>query len=200
MSENSNHKPQTSNLYIGLVHYPVYNKAGETITSGITNLDVHDISRSCLTYGVKKYYLIHPNQRQKEIFERLLNFWKSEVATFYNQHRVDALTVINFADTIEDTIKYINNQEGNDPILITTTARYRQDQISFEYTKELIKTSERPILLLFGTGNGLHDSIHDIADHVLVPIQATAKYNHLSVRSAVAIILDRLFSEEYREE
>ena len=187
-------------IYLGLVHYPVYNKAGETITSGITNLDVHDISRSCLTYDVKKYYLIHPNQRQKEIFERLLNFWKSEVATFYNPHRVDALTVINLAETIEDTIKYINNQEGNDPILITTTARYRQDQISFDFTKELIETSERPILLLFGTGNGLHDSIHDMADHVLVPIQATAKYNHLSVRSAVAIILDRLLSEEYREE
>ena len=189
-----------TNLYLGLVHYPVYNKADETITSGITNLDVHDISRSCLTYSVKKYYLIHPNQRQKEIFERLLSFWKSDVAAFYNPHRVDALTVINFAETIKDTIKLINNQEGDDPIIITTTARHRQDQTSYEYAKKLIDTSERPILLLFGTGNGLHDTIHDMADYVLVPIQATAKYNFLSVRSAVAIILDRLLSEEYREE
>jgi len=163
-------------------------------------MDVHDISRSCLTYGVKKYFLIHPNQRQREIFERLLSFWKTDIAAFYNQHRVDALTVIDFAISIEETTQLINNQEGNDPIIITTTARHRQDQIGFEFTKRLIETTERPILLLFGTGNGLHDSIHEMADHVLIPIQATAKYNFLSVRSAVAIILDRLLSEEYREE
>jgi len=187
-------------IYIGLVHYPVCNKAGETITSGITNLDIHDISRSALTYDVKRYYIIHPNERQKEIFDKILGFWKTEIATFYNPHRVDALSVINFAESIDDTVNLIRNQERNDPVIITTTARLRSEHISFSDTKKLMETSERPILLLFGTGNGLHDSIHDMAVHVLVPIQARAKYNHLSVRSAVAIILDRLLSEEYMEE
>jgi len=189
-----------ANIYVGLVHYPVYNKEGLKITSGLTNMDIHDISRSCQTYEVKKYILIHPNDRQREIFEKLLRFWQTEIASFYNYHRVEALRVISFAKTIEDTIKYINNQEGNDPIIITTTARPKDEHISFRDTKELMKKTERPILLLFGTGNGLHDSIHEMADYVLVPIQEKAKYNHLSVRSAVAIILDRLLSEEYMEE
>lgn len=189
-----------TNIYIGLVHYPVYNKAGETITSGITNLDVHDISRSALSYNVKNYFLIHPNDRQKEIFEHILGFWKTEMAAFYNKHRVDALSVIRFAKSIDESVSLIKNQEDNHPIVITTTAQIRDNQIRFDKFKNLISTSQRPILLLFGTGNGLLNDIHDKADYVLEPIQAGSKYNHLSVRSAVAIVLDRLLAEEYKEE
>ncbi|MCL1827473.1 MAG: RNA methyltransferase, partial [Candidatus Cloacimonetes bacterium] len=107
---------------------------------------------------------------------------------------------ISFATNLEKTINEIKNQEGNDPIIITTTANYRKDQISFVETKKLLKTETKPVLLLFGTGNGLHEDIHSQADFVLVPIQARTDYNHLSVRSAVAIVLDRLLSEEYKEE
>jgi hypothetical protein len=187
-----------TNIYLALVHYPVYNKAGETIISGITNLDVHDISRSCLTYGISQYFLIHPNERQKQIFEHILKFWKTEIAAFYNPHRVDALSVINFTKSINDTVDLIRTRECKDPLIITTTAKLRDNQISYPQARELIDTAERPVLLLFGTGNGLHDDIHAQADYVLAPIQANANYNHLSVRSAVAIVLDRLLSEEYR--
>lgn len=189
-----------TSIYIGLVHYPVYNKAGDIITSGITNLDVHDISRSGLSYDVKNFFLIHPNDRQKEIFDHILGFWKSEMAAFYNQHRVDALSVIRFAKTIDDAVNLIKNQEGNEPVIITTTAQLREGQLSFKKIKKLIETTEKPVFILFGTGNGLHEDIHVNADYVLTPIQARSKYNHLSVRSAVAIVLDRLFSEEYKEE
>ncbi|MCK9328590.1 MAG: RNA methyltransferase [Candidatus Cloacimonetes bacterium] len=189
-----------TNIYIGLVHYPVYNKAGEVITSGITNLDVHDISRSALSYNVKNYFLIHPNQRQKEIFNQILGFWKTEMAAFYNQHRVDALSVIKFAKSIDESVNLIKNQENNHPIIITTTAQTKENQISFYNLKELIKSSQRPIYLLFGTGNGLCEEILNSSDYILSPIQAKSKYNHLSVRSAVAIVLDRLLSEEYKEE
>jgi hypothetical protein len=187
-------------IYLGLVHSPVYNKSNEVITSGITNLDVHDISRSAMTYGVKSFFLIHPNERQKEIFEHILRFWKSDVGCFFNPHRVDALSIINFSDSIEMTIDLIRKQEGSDPIIITTTARRRDNQKSFLQTSDIIELSDRPVLILFGTGNGLHESVHETADFVLVPIQATSGYNHLSVRSAVAIVLDRLLSVKYKEE
>jgi hypothetical protein len=163
-------------------------------------MDIHDISRSAMTYGVEKFFIIHPNKRQKEIFDKVLMFWKTEVANFYNPHRVDALSVINFSESLEETINKIKNQENNDPLIITTTAKYRQNQISFKDTKKLLKSTDNPVLLLFGTGNGLHEDIHNLAGHVLVPIRAKTNYNHLSVRSAVAIILDRLFSDEYKEE
>jgi tRNA (guanine37-N1)-methyltransferase len=189
-----------SNIYIGLLHNPVYNKTGETITSGLTNMDIHDISRSGMTYNIKKYYLIHPNDRQKSIFDKILNFWKTDIASFYNIHRVNALSIVSFAKSLNETVNLINNQESKNPIIITTTALLRTNQISFNKARKLIRTTERPVLLLFGTGNGLHDIIHDQADYVLSPIQAESNYNFLSVRSAVAIVLDRLLSEEYKEE
>ncbi|SVE60327.1 uncharacterized protein METZ01_LOCUS513181, partial [marine metagenome] len=34
-----------NDVHLALVHYPVYNKNGETITSSVTTLDVHDILR-----------------------------------------------------------------------------------------------------------------------------------------------------------
>jgi len=182
-------------IFIGLVHFPVYNKLGETITSGITNLDIHDISRSALTYGVQTFFLIHPNQRQKEIFEKITDFWKTDGASFFNQHRVEALKTIVFTQTIEDTVQLIKNQVHSDPIIITTTAKRRENQKDFAETKDIISQTKRPVLILFGTGNGLHDDIHDSADIVLQPIQHTGGYNHLSVRSAIAIVLDRLLAE-----
>ena len=187
-------------VYIGIVHHPVLNKAGETITSGITNLDVHDCSRSALTYGIKKFFLIHPNERQKEIFEHILDFWKTELATHFNKHRVVALKVINFTNTINDTVNLIKNQEGDDPIIITTTANSADGQKNFSAIRKLIDCSKKPFLILFGTGNGLHESVHHSADYTLEPIKGKGKYNHLSVRSAVAIVLDRLLSDEYKEE
>ena len=50
-------------------------------------------------------------------------------------------------------------------------------------------------LLLFGTGWGMTNEVMNKADLILEPIRGKAEYNHLSVRAAVAIILDRLFGE-----
>ena len=47
-----------SSLYVGLVHYPIYDKHFNVIATAITNYDLHDISRSAKTYGVKKYFII----------------------------------------------------------------------------------------------------------------------------------------------
>ena len=52
-------------LYVALLHAPVYNKNMETIATSITNLDIHDIARSTTTYGVKRYYIVHPAEAQR---------------------------------------------------------------------------------------------------------------------------------------
>ncbi len=188
-----------SKIYLGLVHYPVNNREGDIITSSITNLDIHDISRSAITFGVNKFFIIHPNERQKEIFTKIVSFWKTDLAKYYNKDRVEALTVIDFLPSIEDSIKKVKNQDGRDPIVITTTAAKMDGQLSFSQSKRLFK-EERSILLLFGTGNGLTKEVHQKADFILEPIIGPTLYNHLSVRSAVAIVLDRLTSDKYKEE
>lgn len=182
------------NIYLGLVHYPVYNKFYETVTTSITNLDIHDISRSCLTYGIKKYFIINPLSSQKDILMRIKKFWQSEIARNYNPHRVEALSILEYAKTIENAMEIISNQEKVSPLLITTTAAKMEAQIKIkEFSKLKIN---RPVFLLFGTGNGLTKELHKLADYILEPIWGTSEFNHLSVRSAVAIVLDRLFSEK----
>lgn len=45
-----------SKVYIALLHYPVYNKKMEVITTSITNLDIHDIARVARTYEVDGFF------------------------------------------------------------------------------------------------------------------------------------------------
>lgn len=182
-------------LYLGLVHYPVYNKFDEVVKTSITNLDLPDIARSCLTFGVKKYFIIHPLESMKELIDKIMGFWESDIAKTYNKDRVDAMTILKHSYSIEDAIKAIENQEQVAPIIITTTAKRLKESTSFANISLAIP-ADRPVLLLFGTGNGLHEGVIKSSDFVLEPILGAKGYNHLSVRSAVAIILDRLTSEE----
>lgn len=184
-----------NNLYLGLVHYPVYNKFNDVVKTSITNLDLHDIARSCLTFGVKKYYVIHPLESMKELVNKIMGFWESDIAKIYNKDRVDALTILEHSYSIEDAINAIVNQEQVAPIVITTTAKRLDESVSFKQISSAIP-ADRPVLLLFGTGNGLHEGVLKSSEYVLEPISGPNHYNHLSVRSAVAIILDRLTSEE----
>ncbi len=52
--------------------------------------------------------------------------------------------------------------------------------------------SGQPHLLVFGTAWGLAEPFISKADYVLEPISGASDYNHLSVRTAAGIILDRL--------
>ncbi|MBU0672440.1 MAG: RNA methyltransferase, partial [Candidatus Margulisbacteria bacterium] len=74
--------------------------------------------------------------------------------------------------------------------------------VRFADLKLEISNSPDPYLLLLGTGWGLVEEVFEKMDCVLEPIIGKsdlpgrqAGYNHLSVRSANAIILDRLLGE-----
>lgn len=181
-----------NNLYLGLVHYPINNKFNQLVTTSVTNLDIHDIARSCTTFDVKKYFIINRLESQKEMLMRILKFWKSDIADEYNPDRVSALSIVEYAPNIELAKEFIKTQEGEYPLVITTTATKLDNQIEFNAFGKLTK----PILLLFGTGNGLTKEVHKSADYILKPIDGCGTYNHLSVRSAVAIILDRIRSDK----
>jgi hypothetical protein len=56
----------------------------------------------------------------------------------------------------------------------------------------MLHEENRAFLLLFGTAWGLDPTVIDTADYTLEPIRGRTDYNHLSVRSAVAIVVDRL--------
>lgn len=188
---------EMTSLYLGLVHFPVWNKNHESIQTSVTNLDIHDIARSAATFGVRQYFIITPDPTQVEYVSQVIRFWQSESGQTYNADRGKAISIIQITDSISSSIKQITMQEGKRPIVISTTARALDDQISYDKLG-ILSNENQPLLILFGTGYGLTDEVHAGADYFLEPICGSGEYNHLSVRSAVAIVLDRLTSAVYK--
>lgn len=184
-------------IYLGLVHHPIKNKLGELVTTSVTNLDIHDISRSCRTFGIKKYFLVTPFEAQRELVDSILGHWEQDHANAFNPDRQDALAIARAVDSIETAIAQITEVEGQRPLIAVTGANFETfDGDVKELTKKL-EVLNMPCFLLFGTGWGLHPIALEKAEFKLSPIisKNSDGYNHLSVRSAVAIYLDRLFGE-----
>jgi len=181
-------------LYTGLVHYPVYNKNKEKITSAVTNLDLHDLSRISRTYGIKNFFVITNLSDQQEFVTELINHWKSGFGASYNVDRKEAIEVLEISASIEEAVDKIKEIEGERPVTIVTCASMVKEAISFNMAKEIIE-SNRVVLLLFGTAWGLHNDAIENADFVLKAIEGKNSYNHLPVRAAAGIIIDRLVGE-----
>ena len=77
---------------------------------------------------------------------------------------------------------------------MVTSARKYTGAVSFKFLRSRIEEGEN-LIICFGTGWGLTEEFIRSADYILEPIRGTTDYNHLSVRSAAAIILDRLLGE-----
>lgn len=183
-------------IYLALVHHPVYNKYGDIITTSITNLDIHDIARSARTFGLKKYFIVTPLSSQQEMLLRLTSFWELPAAIKFNTSRHEALKLVEHKRTLEDVVLSVKKQESSDPVIVGTTANERNRQISYSDLREKYLSNSHPLILILGTGNGLSQEVLNECDLILKPIYGADHYNHLSVRSAAAIILDRLTSEK----
>ncbi|MBT4761502.1 MAG: RNA methyltransferase [Bdellovibrionaceae bacterium] len=182
------------NVAVGLVHWPVLDKAGSTVCTNITNFDIHDISRACCTYGVSKYYLINKLNEQQMFASRVLDHWKTGYGLKYNPMRATALNQVEVVGTLPQAIADFDPQAQ----VIATAARDLDDLEKINFTdlrSQVQNNSTKSIFIVFGTGFGLHKDALDSCTHLLEPIKGASKddYRHLSVRSAVSICLDRIF-------
>lgn len=180
-------------IYLGLVHGPVRDKAGSEVTTSVTNLDIHDIARASRTFGFERYFIITPLKIQHDLVRSILGHWETDKGSVYNPDRSDALAFVNLVNTVTDAAQEIEKIEGVKPLIVVTSAKLTSDGDESELVQRA-QLDARPILLLFGTGWGFTASFIDQADFRLEPIFSRAHdgYNHLSVRSAVAIYCDRL--------
>ena len=182
-------------LYIALVHHPVVNKRGEIVTTSITNFDLHDLARTATTYGVKRCFIVTLNPAQKKMVEYIKSYWMEGIGSEYNPDRRAAFEGLEIKDDLDQCCLTIEHLDGIAPQLVATTARLFPGQIDCSSLRKELEASKKPSLLIFGTGWGLAPEILSRADRVLKPIRGKAPYNHLPVRGAVAIILDRLIGE-----
>ena len=161
-------------------------------TSSVTSFDLHDISRSSLTYGLKNYFIVTPLKDQQQIVNTLLDFWKMPPGIAYNKHRHQAVAKVVLQNNVDEVIAHITAQEGKVPILVATSGRDvpHIKKISF-YDQAEVWQHDRPVLFLFGTAKGIAPHIIERCDYLLGPICGFTDFNHLSVRSAAAIVFDR---------
>ncbi len=183
-------------LYVALVHYPVTDKNGETIASAVTNLDLHDIARACRTYGVKGYYVTTPLADQAELARRIIDHWIAGAGRIYNPKRRRALELVRITESFAAAVDHIASAEGHRPVTVATTAKRDRGTLTYRRLRSMLD-SPVPVVLAFGTAWGLDEAFMAEADYTLDPLIGGGDYNHLSVRSAAAIILDRLMGQRH---
>jgi len=182
-------------IAIALLHHPVKNKNGEVIASAVTNLDLHDIARIAKTYGVSSFYVVTPLDDQKALVEKIISHWTAGPGGTYNPNRREALTLIKVRDSVDQVIEDIRADTGKNVRLVVTCAEEKQPALKIDDFRLRLDDPENTYLLAFGTAWGLTDDFIRDADFVLAPIKGRNGYNHLPVRAAAAIILDRLLGD-----
>jgi hypothetical protein len=182
------------NLDLALVHYPVQNKNNEIIGSAVTNLDLHDLARAGKTFGVRTVYIITPYKDQQELTEEILEHWLKGHGAQYNKKRKHALELVHICNDLEQMYEHATEKWGKRPLILATCAKEKSNTIGYKEVHNKLYAGEN-LLLLFGTAWGLTEEVLTSVDAVLPPIKGPSDYNHLSVRAAVAITLDRIAGE-----
>lgn len=176
-----------------LLHHPILDRQGGTVTTAITNLDLHDIARSARTFGVSDFFVVHPIAAQRELAERVREHWMTGSGSRRIPDRTPALEIVRVVSSLEQALTEL----GGDAEIWTTSARVRPASISHAEARARLEADGRPVLLVFGTGWGLAEAVHERAHAHLFPVRSVVSdgYNHLSVRAAAAILFDRLRGE-----
>ncbi len=179
---------------IALLHHPV-RQGDRTITSSITNFDIHDLARLAKTYGLDAFYLVHPDEGMRALAETFVSHWFDEAGRTFKPDRTAALEMMVIVPSLATAVADLTERHGMRPFLLATSARKRPKTVPWD---QVLSLADRPLLLLFGTADGLSEELDDINDGYAEPIDAGTGYNHLSVRSAVSIFVDRLHRDRYK--
>ena len=182
-----------NNLYVALIHYPVMNKNGKPIGSALTTIDLHDIARASITFGVKGFYVITPYEDQAKLANQVIEHWTKGVGGKLNPFRKKALELIRVAKTFEDAVCSIEQERQKPVVTIATSAKETPGSLTIEALKQKLDDKASHVLI-FGTAWGLADELINACDYILDPILGKTDYNHLSVRSAASIYLDRIIN------
>lgn len=185
--------PDVAALFIALIHYPVLDRNGRIVTSAITSLDLHDIARSARTYGVRAVYVVHPVAEQREFALRVLDHWRMSHGRLFDSRRREALELVELTSDLDHAITAASAIANARPLLVHTSARAGGDGITYAQLREMMNREDAaPVMLMLGTGFGMAPAMREAAGLALAPVLGEGEYNHLSVRAAASIILDRL--------
>jgi len=179
-------------IYVALLHYPVYDKNRQIVTTAVTNMDIHDIARSGRTYGIEGFYVVTPVKALQRLALKIIDHWEHGYGSQYNTTRKEALALVRVKNTLDDVLIDLEQEYDEKPRVVVTSARSGGQRTSFTELEDMLINTTHPFLIVLGTGWGLTEAIISQSDYLLNAVEGWTDYNHLSVRSAAAIILDRL--------
>jgi len=181
-----------SSLYPVLLHYPVEDKDGNEISAAVTNLDLHDLARIAITYETGDVWVVTPIPEQQQLVRDIVGYWTEGAGSRHNPDRKLALSKIRLAASLEEVIQALCSDNSGPVFTVSTSARKTGTELSFESLRRLLEQRQGRYLLLYGTAHGISRKLRQQTDYQLEPIQGGGIYNHLPVRAAVAITVDRL--------
>jgi hypothetical protein len=139
-------------------------------------------------------YIVTPLEDQQALVKRLLSHWCEGIGKDLHPHREQALRRLRTVESIAEAKQDIHTKHEREPVIWATTARAGTGKLSHRRARQSLWEEAGPRLLLLGTAWGLAPVILNEADAVLEGIYGVNGYNHLSVRCAAAILVDRLLS------
>ncbi len=181
-----------------LVHHPVVDRQGREITAAVTNLDIHDLARLALTYATGAVWIVTPLAAQRQLTAEIIAHWTGGHGGRVNPGRRAALEKVRLAADLEEVSDSLLRESRRPVYRVATSAVGTGESTGYRSLRRLLTTQPGSYLLLFGTAWGLSPELLATVDYRLPPIRARAAYNHLSVRAAAAITIDRLLASPER--
>ena len=188
------------NLSFCLLHYPVLLDAKKIGASSLTNLDIHDISRISCSYGMGVYYIVTPLMDQLYVLQKVLSHWTNSGGSGHSD-RARALSYVKAAQSLDEAMDHMTKQYGVRPRLVVSSASWPHKNSQRErrmLTPQHVREwcTQGPVMLCLGTAQGIAPQLFEQCDGILRPLRFLG-YNHLSVRSAAAILADRILGDFY---
>ncbi|MGV6994328.1 tRNA (guanosine(37)-N1)-methyltransferase TrmD [uncultured Desulfovibrio sp.] len=191
------------NLSFCLVHYPVSLGPKKIGASSLTNLDIHDIARISRSYAMGSFYPVTPLRDQLRVLEEILRHWTRGPGGIGNADRAQALGLVQPATSLEEAVAHMTAQHGTRPRLVASSAVWpAKGKASQPGRMPMTPRDVRrwcdqgPVMLCLGTAQGLAPEVLEQCEGTLRPVRFLG-YNHLSVRSAAAILADRILGDYY---
>ncbi len=182
-------KAEMSRIAVALVHSPVLNRIGESATTAVTSMDVHDFARACAFYDVAPVYLVHPAEGMHSFVHDITSYWLEGSGGERNPGRKTVFEALRLVKSLEEII------EDRDMHVWYTSANPPAENVQ---AAESIAEIPGEHLIVFGTGWGLDTEKLPRPTGWLSPIEGIGMVRHLSVRAALAIYMDRVRSS-YRQ-
>lgn len=183
------------NLSFCLLHYPVLLEGRKCGASSLTNLDVHDIARISRSYGMGPFYVVTPLEDQLRLLEAILRHW--DAAGPLRRDRSRALSLVCGVPSLAEAVALAAGRAGTAPRLVATSAAWpEKKRAAPPLTPAQVRAwcREGPVLLCLGTARGLAPEVTALCDGRMRPLRFLGD-NHLSVRSAAAILADRILGD-----